>query len=437
MISLFKKIIEWKLRLLAKWVLKKYKPLVIGITGSVGKTSAKEAVYTVLSSKFRVGKNIKNYNNELGVPLSILGSESGYRNPVVWIFVFLKALGLLLFKKKDYPEILVLEMGADKPGDIRYLTKLAPCHIGVITAIGRVHEELFGSLEKIIKEKQILVTHLKEDGWAILNADDALVMETKDKIKGRILTFGFSDDAEVKAAELAVSAGPSPDPWADGQIKGLSFKLLYKGSSIPVFLPSVLGEHQVYSALAAAAVGLTLGLNGANISAALRNYKSPPGRMNLIPGIKRTSIIDDTYNSSPIAARAALRVLKKINVSGRKIAVFGDMLELGEFTESGHREVGEAVPGAADILVTVGDKAGLIGDEAAKRGLPRNKIHGFDNTYEAGKFIQEILKQGDIILVKGSQGARMERVVKELMADPLRAKELLVRQGQEWKNNLA
>jgi UDP-N-acetylmuramoyl-tripeptide--D-alanyl-D-alanine ligase len=274
---------------------------------------------------------------------------------------------------------------------------------------------------------------LKKDDWAILNADDALVMAAKGKIKSKILTFGFSEGAEVKAAELAVSAGPSRDPWVDVQIKGLSFKLMYQGSSIPVFLPSVLGEHQVYAALAAIAVGLALDMNAADISTALKNYKSPPGRMNLISGIKHTSIIDDTYNSSPMAARAALSVLKKINVSGRKLVAFGDMLELGEFTESGHREVGEAVPGAADILVTVGDKAGFIGDEAAKRGLSKDMIRGFDNTYEAGKYIQETLRQGDIILVKGSQGARMERVVKELMAEPMQAGELLIRQGEEWE----
>ena len=430
--NLIKQIIQWKLKILARLVLKKYRPKIVGITGSVGKTSTKEAIYTVLSSKFRVWKNIKNYNNELGVPLSILGAESGYKNPLAWLGVFFKALGLLLIRSRKYPEILVLEMGADKPGDIKYLTKLAPCHVGVITAIGHVHEEFFGSLEKIIKEKQIIVAHLKKDDWAVLNADDALVMETKNKIKSKILTFGFSEGAEVKAAELAVSAGPSRDPWVDVQINGLSFKLFYKGSSIPVFLPSVLGEHQVYSALAAAAVGLALGMNGADISAALKNYKSPPGRMNLISGIKHTSIIDDTYNSSPMAARAALNVLKKINVSGRKLVVFGDMLELGKFTESGHREVGEAVPGVADILVTVGVKAKFIADEAEKRGLPKDKIRSFDNTYEAGKYIQEVLQQGDIILVKGSQGARMERVVKELMAEPQRAKELLTRQGEEW-----
>jgi UDP-N-acetylmuramoyl-tripeptide--D-alanyl-D-alanine ligase len=432
MTKLFKQLIEWKLRLLAKWVLKKYKPQVIGITGSVGKTSTKEAVYTVLSSKWRVWKNIKNYNNELGVPLSILGVESGYKNPFTWLVVFFKALSMLVFRKKDYPELLVLEMGADKPGDIRYLTKLAPCHVGVITAIGHVHEEFFGSLEKIIREKQVIVSHLKKDDYAVLNADDALVMQASEKTRGKIITFGFSDQAEVRAVELDVSAGPSADPWVDVQINGLSFKLLYKGSTVPVFLPSVLGEHQVYSALAAAAVGLSLGMNAVDISGALRKYHSPAGRMNLIPGIKHTSIIDDTYNASPMATKAALRVLDKIKVSGRKFVALGDMLELGEYTEAGHREVGAAVVHVADFLITVGAKARFIADEAKKQGMPEEGVHSFDNIFEAGKFIQEELRAGDIVLIKGSQGARMERVVKELMAEPLEAEKLLVRQGTEW-----
>lgn len=413
--------------------MKKYKPQIVGITGSVGKTSTKEAVYTVLSSKFRVWKNIKNYNNELGVPLSILGVESGYKNPFAWLVVFFRAFGLLIWKKKDYPKILVLEMGADKPGDIKYLTRLAPCHVGVITAIGHVHEEFFGSLDKIIREKQIIVTHLKKDDFAVLNADDALVMQTESRLKSQIITFGFSNQAEVRAADLVVSAGPEADHWEAGKIGGVSFKMLYGGSTVPVFLPSVLGEHQVYSALAAAAVGFAFGLNAVDVSAALKEYKPPPGRMNLISGIKQTLLIDDTYNSSPMAARAALAVMEKIKVPGRKFAAFGDMLELGEYTESGHREVGEAVSLAAEFLITVGDKAKFIADEANKQGMPADKIHSFPNTYEAGKFIQEELKPGDIVLIKGSQGARMERVVKELMEDPLQAGKLLVRQGEEWK----
>jgi len=188
-------------------------------------------------------------------------------------------------------------MGADKPGDIKYLIDLAPCNAGVITAIGRVHEEFFGSLEKIVREKHIIVSRLKKDDFAILNADEVLVMEAQEKTRAKVITFGFSENADVRAIEMNISAGPSADPWVDVQINGLSFKLIYKGSAVPVFLPSVLGEYQVYSALAAAAVGFSFGLNGVAVSEALKNYKSPPGRMNLLPGIKHTSIIDDTYNS--------------------------------------------------------------------------------------------------------------------------------------------
>ncbi|MFA5052233.1 MAG: UDP-N-acetylmuramoyl-tripeptide--D-alanyl-D-alanine ligase [Patescibacteria group bacterium] len=410
----------------------KYKPKVVGITGSVGKTSTKEAVYTVLSSKFRVRKNIKNYNNEIGVPLSIIGTESGNKNPFAWIWVFFKAMGLLVWRSKNYPEILVLEMGADKPGDIKYLTRLAPCRVGVITAIGPVHLEFFGTMDKLIREKHQMVLHMKKDDTAILNADDQQVMSVREKVRSRVLTFGFSELADIRAAEVDVSAGPSSDPWVDVQVKGLSFKFIHNGSIVPVFLPSVLGEHQVYMALAAAAVGLSFGMNLADISAALGNFVSPAGRMRLLSGIKHTSIIDDTYNSSPMAVKAALHVMEKLKVSGRKFVVLGDMLELGQYTEAGHREVGEAAATVADVLVTVGSRARIIADTATSHGLPEEGVFEFGDALEAGKFVQERIKTGDIILVKGSQGARLERVVKELMAQPEKAGELLVRQGTEW-----
>ncbi|MFA6553306.1 MAG: Mur ligase family protein [Patescibacteria group bacterium] len=432
MINLMKKILEWKLRILARWILMRYKPQIVGITGSVGKTSTKEAVYTVLSSKFRVRKNIKNYNNEFGVPLSIIGVESGYKNPLVWLWIFIKAVGLLVWKSRRYPEILVLEMGADKPGDIKYLTQLAPCRVGVITALGPVHLELFGSMEKLVREKHQIVIHLKKDDTAVLNADDQMVMAVQGKIRSQVLTFGFSETADVRASEVDVSAGPSADPWVDVQIKGLSFKIMYQGSIVPVFFPSVLGEHQVYIALAAAAVGLAFGMNLADVSAALKGYSSPAGRMRLLPGIKNTSIIDDSYNSSPMAVKAALNVLEKLKVSGRKFVVLGDMLELGQYTEAGHKEVGEAVAHVADVLVTVGSRAKIIAQTAISIGLPEEGVFEFGRAEEAGKFVQERIKMGDIILVKGSQGARTEKVVKELMADPEKAAHLLVRQGPEW-----
>ncbi|MFA5135415.1 MAG: UDP-N-acetylmuramoyl-tripeptide--D-alanyl-D-alanine ligase [Patescibacteria group bacterium] len=427
------KLLEWKLRILARWILAVYKPKVIGVTGSVGKTSTKEAIYTVLSSKHTVRKNVKNYNNELGVPLSIIGSESGKKNPFAWLRVFVRGLCMALFRCARYPEFLILEMGADCPGDIAYLTKLAPCTVGVVTAVGQVHTELFKTLDRVVREKQIIVTHLKKEGWAVLNADDARVMGMREKVKANVITFGFSDGADVRALEFAHSAGSSPDPWIEQHIEGASFKLSYGGSTVPVFLKGVLAQHQVYSALAAAAVGLGLGMNLADISEALKEYQSPLGRMKLLRGIKHTAIIDDTYNSSPMATIAALKVLGGLAVSGKKFVILGDMLELGSYTEEGHRQAGMAAAEVADVLVAVGGRSLDTAAAAKESGMPEDRVFHFGSTERAGKFIQERIKPGDIMLIKGSQGSRMERVVKELMAEPERAEELIVRQTGEWQ----
>ncbi len=430
--NFFKKIIEWKLKLLATWILQRYQPKVIGLTGSVGKTSTKEAIFKVLSYKFKTGKNIKNYNNEIGLPLSIIGMESAKKNPLIWFWIFIKAILMIIFKNNNYPEMLVLEMGADKPGDIKYLVDFVKCHVGVVTAIGAAHLELFGSIEKVAREKQNIVSYLKVDDFAILNRDDELVMNMKEKTRAKVITFGFKEEADVRATDLGISAGPSADPWIDVQIKGLSFKILYKGSVIPVFLPKVLGQHQVYSALAAAAVGLSQGMNLSDIAEALRNFEPPAGRMRLIAGIKHTSLIDDSYNSSPMAVQAALKVLKDIQIHGKKYVALGDMLELGAYTETGHREVGLAASSVADFIVTSGKRAKIIARSAIEAGMDEDHVFSFDDPLSAGKFIQERIKSGDIVLIKGSQGARMEKLVKEIMAEPEKAKQLLVRQTKEW-----
>lgn len=433
MIKLLKKIIEIKLRFYARLVLKKYKPDIIGITGSVGKTSTKEAIYAVLASKFKVRKNIKNYNNELGVPLSILGSESGYKNVLAWLAIFVRAWLLILFRQKDYPKILVLEMGADKPGDIKYLIDFAPCKIGVVTAIAPVHLEFFKTMERIVREKQLIISHLKTDGFAILNGDDTEVLKMKEKTKAKVLTFGFGEGLDIKAFEPnVVKAGPE-SKWVDYSIQGITFKVSYQGSTVPFFLKSVFGEHQVLAALAAIGCGAAFGLNLVEISEALKKYESPAGRMKLIPGIKHTFIIDDSYNSSPSACLAALKVVEKIEIEGHKYAIFGDMAELGDYTEKGHREVGHEASQVVDYLVTVGEKAKFMAHEAINSGMDPDNIFSFDHTEEAGRFIQARIKKGDLILVKGSQVSRMEIVVKELMDEPEKASELLVRQGQEWK----
>lgn len=428
-----KKIIQKKLKILAKLILVKYKPQVVGITGSVGKTSTKEAIYAVLRSKYRARRSLKNYNNELGVPLTIIGAEAPGRSMWKWTKILFKGLGLIIFKKKDYPRMLILEMGVDKPGDMEYLTDILTCNIGVVTAIGASHLQFFKSTKKTQKEKGVLIEKLDPKGWTILNYDDEKTKELVDKSYTKTLGFGFQDSADIKAQNIFFSF---EDEEGRGSLQGISFKINYQGSVVPVRLPDVLGYSAIYSALAAAAVGVALDMNLVEISKALVDFRPPPGRMKLIEGVKHTMIIDDTYNSSPQACYIALDFLDKVPLveGARKFAVLGDMLELGRYTEEAHREVGARVADSSvDRLVVVGERARDIAAGARKAGMKKENIFHFSHNQEAGKFLEERLEEGDLVLAKGSQGSRMEKIVKEIMADPLQAKELLVRQGEGWE----
>ncbi len=415
------------LRFLAGAILQKYRPEIIGITGSVGKTSTKEAVFAVLHPHFNARRNIKNYNNEIGLPLTIIGASSGGRSAWLWLGAIFKAVELLLWHDKNYPKILVLEMGVDRIGDMKYLTDLAPCKIGIVTSVSQVHLEFFKTVEKIAREKSVMVSHLPKNGWAILNADIESVLGMKETTKARVLTFGIKNEqADLRALEINFSE-------SNGVPVGLNFKLSYEGNIVPIMLPNILGEHFIYSALSAAAVGIVYGLNLVQISQALQLFEAPKGRLHLIDGIKNTFIIDDTYNASPESMSAALRVLGKISAIGKKIAVLGDMLELGDYTAQAHNQIGQEVfEDKIDLLITIGERARGIARTARESGLNEDKIFSFSNSSEAGKFLQERLEEGDLVLAKGSQGMRVEKVVKEIMAEPLLAKELLVRQDAPW-----
>ena len=427
-----KKIIflEKVLRTMAVLILKKYKPRVVGITGSVGKTSSKEAIFAVLSNSFKTRKTEKNYNNEIGLPLTIIGVESGEKSILKWLIIFLKWLALLIFPLK-YPEILILEMGADRPGDIKYLTDFISCDIVVITEISHSHLEYFKTVERIAQEKWTLVESLKEKGSAVLNFDNQRIKKLKNQTKRtdlNFLTFGFSEEADICATDIMYNYSNEND------IKGLSFKLNYKGTIIPVRLNNILAKHSIYAALSAIAVGIFFKLNLVEIAGALENFSMPAGRMNLISGIKNTFIIDDTYNSSPVSTISALEVLKNINAL-RKIAVLGDMLELGEETESGHKDVAKKFLEIKNgIYFAIGERMHFAVAELKKCNINQERIFVFSDPINAGKKLQEIIEPGDLILIKGSQGMRMEKVVEEIMAQPQRADEILCRQSATWKN---
>ena len=323
--------------------------------------------------------------------------------------------------------MLVLEMGADKIGDIEYLVKFVPCDIGVVTAVGEVHFEFFGSLENIIKEKRKIISHLKESHLAVLNADDKNVIGMRTLTKAKVITFGIEQEADLKATDIKLS-------HKDGQI-GTSFKLETQGKVLPVFLNNALGKQQVKAALTAIAVADSLKVSLLEIIKSLSRYQAPAGRTKLIKGIKQTKLIDDSYNSSPLSAKAALELISEVEISkgARRIAVFGEMLELGSYTEEGHQEVGKKSSEVkVDMLVAVGEKSRDILRGAKAAGLAEEKTFYFDNNHDAGVFVQDRIHPGDLILIKGSQGARMEQITKELMAEPLKAKELLVRQTKEW-----
>lgn len=418
------------LRLLAKNIIKKYHPDIIGITGSIGKTSTKEAIAAVLETKFSVRANYKNYNNEIGVPLTIIGEEqSPGKNIFGWLEIFYRALLLLLYKK-NYPEILVLEMGADKPGDIPYLVEMAPCKVGVLTYISHAHTEYFKTIKKIAQEKRVIISHLNRDGYAVLNYDNEIVMQNANTTKAEIITYGLNEGADLRATDINIITDQ-----ITGWPAGLNFKINFKGNTVPAFLPGAVATHLIPAALSGVALGTIYGINLLEAVQALKNLPPLPGHMRLIAGIKDTLIIDDSYNSSPEPTKSALETLTHINLKNdaRSFAVLGDMLELGAETENAHREIGFKVAEVGvDFLITVGEAGKHTAIAAREAGLTDNKIASFATATEAGKFLQEKISTGDVILIKGSQGSRMEKIVKEIMAEPLEATNLLVRQNAYW-----
>ncbi|OIO48620.1 MAG: hypothetical protein AUJ32_00140 [Parcubacteria group bacterium CG1_02_40_82] len=422
-----KKIIEHILKRLAADVLRKYKPYIIGVTGSMGKTSTKEAIFAVLGTRFSVRRNVKNYNNEIGVPLTILGEESGGRSPLRWLFIFLKALKIIFFKTK-YPEILILEMGADKPGDIKYLMSFVNPNIGVITGIGEipVHVEFFKSSVQVAREKAGLIEFLEKEDFAILNFDDKLVKGMATKTQAKILSYGFDEAADVRATGYEINITLDP------VLSGIGFKIEYDGKNLWFKKEGIFGEHQVYPILSAYAVGLALNMNLAEIFEGLKAYMPPRGRLQMIEGIKSSWILDDTYNASPAATISALETLAKFE-GRRRIAVLGDMLELGEFTESAHRLIGEKVSECADYFFAVGERMQFAAEAANKKGMKKQKVFWFETADGARMPLQMIMQKGDVILIKGSQSMRMEKIVEEIMAHPEMAGELLVRQEEKWK----
>lgn len=412
------------------------KPTVVAIAGSVGKSSARNALTLGLKGRLSqddVRASKKNFNNELGIPLSVFDCDMPGRNPFKWFKLLWEAYAYSVGIKKLKARYLILEMAADHPGDLDYLIAMALPQVAIITAMGAEHTEFFGTVERAVEEERKIITAVPEYGEVVLNADDPLVWESRKLAKCEFVGYGKGPENVVSIRSSQVVYDPAyPDD------AGLEIELMILRNRLYNFrLKGVFGESHAYAISAAIAFCISMDhMSAPAIDYIKSHYSGMAGRTRLIPGIKQTMLLDDSYNAQPQAMRAAVAELDNFPVppSGRRIAALGDMLELGELTEDEHRKIGRQVAESKiDFLVCCGKLAAVIGKAAIEAGFPEKNISYFDKSPEAALHIQQdLLKPNDVVLIKGSQGSRMEKITKELMADPLKAPELLVRQSPEW-----
>jgi UDP-N-acetylmuramyl pentapeptide synthase len=432
--NFFKKIVVAIITWEARTVLLRYKPKIIAVTGSVGKTTTKDAIYAALYLKLYLRKSDKSFNSDVGVPLAILGLENGWSDPLKWILNIIYGFALVVFPN-DYPHWLVLEVGADRPDDIRKIARWLKPDIAVITAVPEipVHVEFFDSPQAVLREKQSLAEHLKPGGTLIINGDDPHMSDLRTDFKGMVQTYGMQSHNDfVGSDERILYDGIEP--------VGVSFRVTYAGSSLPttttmVSMYGALGRPRIYSALVALVVSNCVGVDLVSAAASLAQWTPPPpGRTRLLKGIRGSVIIDDTYNSSPAAALAALDTLKSVASTGRRIAMMGDMLELGRYSVDAHKEVGIRAAETCDLLITVGFRARVMAESALDAGMRDEQVRSYEQgeAERAGLELEKQIAGGDVILIKGSQSIRMERAVAMIMAEPQKASELLVRQEDEW-----
>jgi UDP-N-acetylmuramoyl-tripeptide--D-alanyl-D-alanine ligase len=433
----------------AKKTLQRERPFVITVSGTVGKSSTKQSVAAVLRASedpVHVRVSAKNYNNELGVPLTVFGLFAPGRSFFAWMHLLTKAtltsIGLIRTKVQTF----VLELGVDRPQDMEKLAACVTPDIVVITALtpddprlAPSHTENFSSIDALVQEEAKIVSVLRSQGTLVVNADDPRAFALRHATQAHTLTFGEMEAADVRLMSTQVRMeqgkyGHTP--------LGLEVAIQVFQQTRTIFIPGVFGRSIAYAVCAGVAVATALDIPLEEVCESFANHFRPlPGRTRIIPGIKFTTLFDDTYNASPVATLSALRDLASLNLAPnqRRIACIGEMRELGKDTELLHREIGvEAAKRQIDLFVACGTLSHAMKAGALENGLPAERIMTFDDAPEAGRFLQKFIQPGDVILAKASEGrsnprgARMERVIKELMADPQRAGEWLPRQDASW-----
>jgi len=362
---------------LALWYRNKFNVDFVAVTGSTGKTTTKNIIAEVLRRKYNVLKTEGNFNNQVGLPATIMRLDESHRAAVV-------------------------EMGMSGYGEIRALMKIVRPKVSVVTNIGMSHIERLGSREGILRAKMEIFEGMDQNPAAVVNADDPLLCQGVKGLKAATVFYG------VEAGDYRAS-----DIRSRGE-EGTSYTLLAEGKSFEVSLP-LPGRHNVYNSLAAIAVGRIFNIGFPDIIKAMEGLKGEKMRLSIQSSPKGVKVINDAYNASPDSMKSALEVLRDTK-GERKIAVLSDMLEMGDFAEEGHALVGEyAVKSGVDILITVGDFSRYIARRAKERGMDLSSVYHFESRREAAQLLDGLLKKGDVVLVKGSRGMRMEELASRIL----------------------
>ncbi len=422
-------ILNWQ----AKKVIARYQPTIVVVGGDVGKTTTKDAVFESIKSLGSVRKSQGSFNSELGLPLTILDRPTGWSSPGVWIRTITKGFQLM-FGKETFPSVLVLELGDRKPGDTALLTKWLPIDILIITKIDPIptHLEFFSSVEEHRREKQILMESVSAGGHIIINNDDGLSRELLESgdIKKNVTVRTFGKQQSLPRPDIGIKQILIDNKQGMLQTSAM---LIIGDRTETLMTSGHLGEGIVLAACAGLLVGAIFEVPLETILDTFANNPDlPRGRLRVIAGIRKTTILDDTYNAGPASTKLALDTLNGVPKIKRRIALLADMLELGSASEEQHDLIGEYAKDKVDVLVTVGKQAKKIGLSAGNAGLSSKSIFHFTNSREAGKFVEQMSQTGDLILIKGSQGMRMERAVQAIMLHPEKREEMLVRQERYW-----
>lgn len=421
-----KSLIALWLAALARAIIAKYKPTIVMVTGSVGKTSTKDAVAAALSTRYHLRASEKSYNSEFGVPLTIIGAKNPWMSFHKWARVIEEALALILLPS-HYPKLLVLEVGADRPGDLKRILKIATPDAVIVTRLPDVpvHVEAYSSPAAVREEEFAPAYALKTGAPLIVSADDPHALALAGPLAVKVTTFGFAKDADVRIGTPKITE-------TKRMASGMSAAVTTGTGTAELTVEGALGRAQLYAPAAALALARSLGIPDDEALQGLASYTPPSGRSRLLAGAHGAVLIDDSYNASPAAVEEALTILAEVPHVRRRIAVIGDMLELGRYSVSEHERIGKSAAGKADMVIGVGMRARAIAEAARAAGVEEINTRTYDDAFLAAEALKALVGEGDAVLVKGSQSMRLEVIVEALLAQPEDITKL-VRQEKEWK----